>query len=63
MAAVYGIALRISFVPDRWELLRGFQTTDAAWAHGLAVWIGRAVARPVPLRVAVVDPFCPVHGS
>jgi hypothetical protein len=28
MAAVYGIALRVSFVPDRWELLRGFQTAE-----------------------------------
>jgi hypothetical protein len=59
----YGIAVRVAFVPDRWEVLRGFRTIDLEWARAIADRIGRAVARPVRLRVVVVDPFCPHHGG
>ena len=60
---VYGIALRVAFGPDRWEVLRGFRTSDSEWAQAVANSIGFEVARPVQLRIAVVDPFCPTHGS
>jgi hypothetical protein len=58
-----GIAVRVALVPDGWEVLRGFRTFDPEWARAVANRIGRAIVRPVRLRVAVVDPFCPVHRS
>ena len=60
---VYGIALRAALSPERWELLQGFRTEDPKWARAVANWIGSAVARPVRLRIEVIDPFCPHHGS
>jgi hypothetical protein len=50
--AIYGIAVRVAFAPDRWEALGGFRTSDTEWARALADRIGRGIARPVRLRVA-----------
>jgi hypothetical protein len=58
---IYGIAVRVAFAPERWEDLRGFGTSDPEWARIVADRIGHAVAWPVRFRIAVVDPFCPVH--
>jgi hypothetical protein len=58
----YGISVRVAFAPERWEVLRGFRTSDPEWARTVANRIGRAITRPVRVRVGVRDPFCPVHG-
>jgi hypothetical protein len=36
----YGIAVRIAFFPDRWEVLRGFRTTDPEWARAAPIGSG-----------------------